>query len=73
MWPVRVAQGNGYDVTIASVRGGPVPVDAASLAERDSIPEVARFMADGAWGAVRKGCQCYRAKEVRKTRKTLLG
>lgn len=45
---MRVAQENGYDVTIASVRGGPVPVDAASVAEQDSIPEVARFMADGA-------------------------
>ncbi len=46
--PYCVFDDNGYDVTIASTEGGEVPLDPASLAEKDSIPEVKRFMQDSA-------------------------
>ena len=46
--PYFVFDDNGYDVTIASLKGGEVPLDPASLSEKDSIPEVKRFMHDNA-------------------------
>lgn len=42
------AQDAGYDITIASPRGGAVPVDAASLAPDVKGPESERMLTDGA-------------------------
>ncbi|KAG2442982.1 hypothetical protein HXX76_003055 [Chlamydomonas incerta] len=46
--PYYIFKGNGYDVTFASISGGPIPVDKAALSEAElrQHPELARFLAD---------------------------
>ncbi len=48
--PYYAFRAAGYDVTLASLAGGAIPVDAAGTGEREQAahPELARFFADGA-------------------------
>jgi hypothetical protein len=48
--PYYVFKGAGYDVTLASPKGGAVPIDAASLQGDFNTPEAQRFAKDGGWG-----------------------
>lgn len=50
--PYYIFTSHGYSVTIASIKGGEIPVDEASLAAPFLTPEVEKFLLDGAWGGV---------------------
>lgn len=45
--PYYVFSEAGYDVTIASVKGGKIPVDSASLQGDFKTADVKKFWADG--------------------------
>lgn len=53
--PYYIFQAHGVDVTIASVKGGEIPVDEASLAPPYNTPQVERFLLDGALWSVGSG------------------
>lgn len=45
--PYYIFTSHGYSVTIASIKGGEIPVDEASLAAPYLTPEVEKFLLDG--------------------------
>jgi putative intracellular protease/amidase len=45
--PYYAWKDSGFDVTLASIRGGAVPIDPASLEEAALTPAAQRFRQDG--------------------------